>query len=1059
LLLACTPSVLALIAATPAYAHSAKHHAKAEPQLAMADTAATNTDAAASSAAAQPAQPAPVPQATDQNNQAQAIVVTGIRGSLQRDLNVKRNAPGVVDAITAEDVGHFPDSNVATALSRVPGVTVQRASNPRGEAQDVTIRGFSRDFNETLFDGRKISTASGNRSIDFSTVGADFVGQINVLKTPDVTLSSAAIGGTINVLYPKPFDHPGLRVAATVSGSYQDESKRITPVGGLLVSDTFADDTVGVLADVVYTRHDTRTNNVYVHGWPGGYYAPCQLAGSTATTCNPTNSTSAPADQQRTVLGWFEQQMGAQQQNSRDERVDGRIALQWHPSDSLMLTLDDNYSRQKIREQDYGFGIWFNQTSFRNVKLDSNGTTVDFIQPGSQTDFDSTLNTTINKTNQTGLNVKWDASENLHFDADGAYAKSWLNPGLAVSSDNADVGYGFGPGPALGIAINGDSTNTIPELHSYGYLGDPTRWADTSVMGSHVTVRSVNHNTDTLKQVRLMGTWDQPNFKLQFGGQYYEDHYHFTAANTFANNFWQAYAGYGPASSPGLPPCSPTVTSGCYTGVPLPASIFTGSISTNGFIPGYSGALPPELLVYPVGPYQAYLGSLGNPQATFIPGFNYPAGGVGTNFTGTFDLANDQGQFRDITEKTLAPFVRANFDVDLGSMPFHFNAGLREEITHVSSEGLGQLPTAITQAQGDPTLLTVTLGPASQLTSKVSYSYLLPSMDMRLEVTPQFQLRLDASRTLTRPTLSLLYPQLNISTLQRVGALTASGGAPKLKPYLSDNFDASAEWYYQRNSYISVDFFLKHVTNFIVGGTTNQTINGVIDPTTGQPAVFHVTQQVNGPEATVRGVEVDLQHVFGDSGFGIQANGSLIGTNKPYNPKDISTSGFAVTGLSNSANVIGFFDKYGFEARVAVNWRDAYLLQFGQVQNTGAFGSEPTFVNPSTTVDFSASYQVNPNINVFFEALNLTDATASTHGRFKNQLLDVYKYGRRFTAGVRFKFQEAAATPVPPPPAPPPPPPPAPAMQTCPDGTVVAATAACPVPPPPPPAPAKPERG
>jgi TonB-dependent receptor len=300
---------------------------------------------------------------------------------------------------------------------------------------------------------------------------------------------------------------------------------------------------------------------------------------------------------------------------------------------------------------------------------------------------------------------------------------------------------------------------------------------------------------------------------------------------------------------------------------------------------------------------------------------------------------------------------------------------------------------------------------------------------------------------------------MNISTLQRVGALTASGGAPKLKPYLSDNFDASAEWYYQRNSYISVDFFLKHVTNFIVGGTTNQTINGVIDPTTGQPAVFHVTQQVNGPEATVRGVEVDLQHVFGDTGFGIQANGSLIGTNKPYNPKDISTSGFAVTGLSNSANVIGFFDKYGFEARVAVNWRDEYLLQFGQVQNTGAFGSEPTFVNPSTTVDFSASYQVNPNFNVFFEALNLTDATASTHGRFKNQLLDVFKYGRRFTAGVRFKFQQEASAPPPPPPPAPPPPPPAPAMQTCPDGSVVQATASCPVPPPPPPAPAKPERG
>src|SRR3546814_4851964 len=86
---------------------------------------------------------------------------------------------------------------------------------------------------------------------------------------------------------------------------------------------------------------------------------------------------------------------------------------------------------------------------------------------------------------------------------------------------------------------------------------------------------------------------------------------------------------------------------------------------------------------------------------------------------------------------------------------------------------------------------------------------------------------------------------------------------------LSDNFDIAAEWYYQPNSYASIDFFLKNVSNFIVGGTQRQTINGVIDPTTGQPAVFSVTQQVNGPEATVRGVELAWQHVFGNSGFGL----------------------------------------------------------------------------------------------------------------------------------------------------------------------------------------------
>src|SRR3546814_5769525 len=98
----------------------------------------------------------------------ETIVVTGIRGSLQRNLDIKRNAAGVVDAISSEDIGKFPDSNVAASLQRLPGVSIQR-SGARGEPQGITVRGFGGDFNETLYDGRRISTATGGRSVDFST--------------------------------------------------------------------------------------------------------------------------------------------------------------------------------------------------------------------------------------------------------------------------------------------------------------------------------------------------------------------------------------------------------------------------------------------------------------------------------------------------------------------------------------------------------------------------------------------------------------------------------------------------------------------------------------------------------------------------------------------------------------------------------------------------------------------------------------------------------------------------------------------------------------------------
>ncbi len=920
------------------------------------------------------------PQASDPSV-VEEVIVTGLRGSLQRNLDIKRNSAGVVDAISAEDIGKFPDSNVAASLQRLPGVSIQR-SGARGEPQGITVRGFGGDFNETLYDGRRISTATGGRSVDFSTVGADFVGGLSVLKTPDVSLSSSSIGATVNVAFPKPFDHPGRRMAFSASGSLQDDAGKVVPTVGALFSDTFADNKFGLLADVMYTRHDTQTNRVYVSGWPGGYYTPCQLTAA----CTPAQLTAG-----KTVLGWFEQQAGATQIYTKDERLDGRIALQWAPADGVTVTLDDNYSRQNVRADNFGYGIWFNQDGLRNVKLDPNGTTVDFTQAGSQTDFTAGTDRSVLRTNQTGLNVQWDVSDNLKFEGDASYAKSWLNPGGEITSDNADVGYGFGIGPSLGISIGGSSDGTLPVLHNYGPNGDGARWADTSVIGSHVVVRQAQQNTDVVKQARFAGSWEQEGFKIKAGGAYLEDHYKFQQRNTFVNNFWQAYPGYGPAS-------------GANGGVMVPANLFTDKVSTKDFIPGFDGALPPYLLKFDAHAYQQFLTNLGNPQTKNIPGFNYTGSGVGTQFTGAFDMALDNGSIRDITEKTWSLFVKANFDVDVAGMPFHFNARVREENTHVTSAGFGQVPTAITRSAGDPTLLTVTLSNPQSVSTKSNYSYLLPSVDMKLELTDTVHLRLDASRTLTRPGLNMLTPVASVGTGQRVGALTASGGSPSLKPYLADNFDGAVEWYYKPNSYAAVNFFIKDVSNFIVGGTQRQTINGVIDPTTGQPAVFSVTQQVNGPEATVRGVELAWQHVFGDSGFGFNANATFVSTNKPYDPKDISQSGFAITGLADSANLVAFYDKNGLEARVAVNYRKEYLRAFGQNQNTGAFGSEPTFENPNLQIDFSTSYALTKQINLFFEALNLTNEVQSTHGRFDNQLLDVFAYGRRYTAGARFRF-------------------------------------------------------
>ena len=984
-------SLVALTLAAPALAQTAdaqnaQTNQPAPVQPAVAAPAGTVTASEAGTPQDQATQPA---IGNTAGAEGEDIIVTGLRGSLQRNLDIKRNATGVVDAISAEDIGKFPDSNVAASLQRLPGVSIQRSGN-RGEPTGITVRGFGGDFNTTLYDGRRISTATGGRQIDFSTVGVDFIGQLSVFKTPDVTLSSNSIGATVNIEFPKPFDHPGFRMAASGSGSIQDRSGKVVPTAGLLLSNTFANDTLGVLADVIYTRRDTTSNRVSVSGWAGGFYAPCQLAGSTSTTCAPSTDVTAAPGNRANITGWFPQQYVISQEAVKDERVDGRIALQWHPSESVMVTIDDNYSRQEIVTKIPALGVWFNQGALRNVTLDENGTAVNFSQPnGSPTDFTAARNTQVLQTNQLGGNVKWDVSDNFSVNGDVAWAKSWLNPsGNTIGSQNGDIGYGGAQANSAGVSITGNSNNSFPSLTQTGPRGDAANFLNQGIIGSHVVVNQTQNNVDELKQGRLTATWKQDDLTIKFGGQYYEDKFNLSNKSTFTNNYWQAYAGYGGPSGQG-------------SGIaPLPSSLYQGTVNLgSNFIPGFKGTLPSSLIVFDPAAYQNYLTSLGNPQTQTIPGFNNVTG-----FTGTFDQQVDPNSVQQITEKTWSLYMNVAFQTEIASMPFHFAAGVRNENTHLVSVGQGRLPTSISTSTADPTLLNLNFGAVSPISARSNYSYLLPSIDTRLEVTDKLQLRFDASRTLTRPGLGNLNPVLAVGVGQRVGALTGSGGNPNLKPYLADNFDVAAEWYYQRNSYLSVDFFLKNVSNFIVGGVTRQAINGVIDPTTGSLANFAVSQQVNGPDATVRGVELAWQQVFGDTGFGFQANATFVNTNRPYDDKNISQTGFAITGLANSANFVGFYDKNGFQFRTALNWRDEYLLQFGQNQNTGSFGSEPTFVDQSFQVDLSTSYDVNKQFSVFAEALNVNNNQQSTHGRFDNQLLDVFDYGRRYTAGVRFHF-------------------------------------------------------
>jgi iron complex outermembrane receptor protein len=936
----------------------------------------------------------------------QEIVVTGIRGSLERALQIKKMSLGVVDAISAEDIGQFPDSSIGEAMERIPGISVSRGNSLSetnstiGNATGVTVRGFGPQFSETLIDGRPIAGGgTGSRSIDFSSIGAEFVGEIDVHKTPDFSLSSGDIGATLNIKYPKPFDHPGMQARAFGSETDYTLDGGARPAFGALFSDTFDDGKFGILLDGDYTDHHVTAHHVSVVGWVGTYFNTCQLAGGPACTYDAKGNLTTPVS---THPAWAPQEYQIFLERTDERRKDGRAVFQWHPTDAVMVTLSDDYSDDRILTQSGGFSNWFNESGMSNVQMDPNGTVTDFTYGPAPTDLDGAVNGSYIKTNTPGLNVLWDVSDDWSGELDADQSVSQENPNNMITSWGQDVGFGpSGPGGSAGTC------NAPSQTECNGYTGGifvpspgslmyPTGFgpnndgnADpTNIIGSHVDIIATGPATDTINQVKLDATWQRGSTKVNFGMQFVGDKRTSYSYTTFinGNNEWELFAGYGPASH----------NSG---GLALPASLFTSSFSTADFIPGWgnNGKLPPTLPWYSPYAVTAYEESLGvgaaNPN--YGPTNGYPF------YDGTVTPVLQPGSPTLVQEKDYSPFVTANHNFNFGGMQLRTAAGLRYDRTDVTNGGVATLPTSLAVQPADHTAFSFTETPPEFIEPSISYHYVLPSLDLNLLVRPDLKVRFDLSRTETKPPIGDVVPTLSLTGL-RVGALAAKGNNPKLLPYLSDNLDLGVEWYYASNDYVSLDAFFKHVSQFPVSETVETTINGVIDPTTGTLAQFAETTFLNGPSADVRGLEAGWQQML-MWGFGFQINGTLVATNAPYNRYAL-TNQFALPGLSNEANLVAFYQRHGFQARVALNWTGSELLQFGQTNAGGTFGTEPTFLNPTTELDFSTSYDINSRVSVYFEGNNLTNSIYSTHGRFDNQQLDVVAYGPSLTLGVRAKL-------------------------------------------------------
>lgn len=727
------------------------------------------------------------------------IVVTGIRASLRESLALKRDAQGVVDGITAEDMGKFPDTNIAESLQRITGVSIDRSI---GEGSTVTVRGFGPNYNLVTLNGRQMptstldggATAPTSRLFDFANLSSDGIAAVEVYKTGRADIESGGIGSTINIRTPRPLDKPGLHGSVAVSGMYDSSSNAkntpITPEVSGIVSDSFLDDRIGILIAGTYHKRKAGNNEAYV-GWKNGRTGS-DKAGELAQPGDPraANITNRPTgDQIYTVP----QNAGIGINDIERERINGQAVLQFKPSDTLTGTIDYTYSRNRVTVRSNSIGVYFNNND--TVSSWTGGAVASPIfyterfkaSEGKDVSYVSNLSANQSENNSIGGNLQWKPEGAFSFELDGHHS-------IAKSGPTNK----YGTSTSVSTAIFGAASQTIDFTHYMPVLSIKMQPGIDLTDASRIQATGNSFRNgmfrDEINQVQFKGRYDHGGLldSVDFGISYVDNKVR-SAYGYLQNNTW---GGAGPASD--LPDSLFTLATipDKYPGLKTDGSLLIPQIFTKNF----------ETLV---GNLESLYKMCSKPQS------GTPLGPDTCLAQYTVD--------RHISEKTLAPFLQANVKFDAFGRPAHLYAGVRYEKTWIDSAALVPVATGTKWVSANE-LNVVYSGKSDFTTLSGAYQNWLPSFDFDISPLKNVKLRASYGHTIARADYGSLQGGQTIDSLFRVDGGTGSQGNPGLLPYKSKNLDFSAEWYYRPDSYISVGYFHKSVVNFIGTGQVKKPV-------------------------------------------------------------------------------------------------------------------------------------------------------------------------------------------------------------------------------------------
>ncbi|WP_240309563.1 MULTISPECIES: TonB-dependent receptor [Sphingomonas] len=957
----------------------------------------------------------PAPPATAQEAQGTDVVVTGIRASLRSSRNIKRDSQGVVDAISAEDIGKFPDTNLAESLQRITGVSIDRTN---GEGSKVTVRGFGPDFNLVLLNGRQMpasglgdgASAPTSRSFDFANLASEGIAAVEVYKSGRATLPTGGIGSVINIRTPRPLDRPGLRGSVGFKAVYDTsrfEGSKLSPEISGIVSDTFADNRIGILVSGSYQRRRS-SQAQFSAGWREGYLGNENNWGSLAMPGDPryANIQNRP---DATDIYQVPQNAAYDFIDVDRKRINGQLVLQARPTDNLTATVDYTFSQNTVDARTNSIGVWFNHNNTSSSWTDGPVAGPNFyaesFTAGEAKDLAITgayaANRSINKS--LGGNLAWKGWGGARLELDAHHSTAESKPTTP-----------YGSSIAVGTAIFGvqnqrvDFTTDMPVISVSMYPGSEI--AASNIRPSGNAFRTA-YMKDQINEATLRAGYDfDSSFikSIDFGATYTENKVR-SAYGFIQNDTWG-----GTLSAAQTPDDLFTLTN-----LPHNLAGMDGSQS--------SAIIPNYFQINTVGLINLLQSQLNVCAASIVPGACIAA------YTAD----------RRITEKSLAPYLQTTHRFKLFNNPANLRLGVRYERTKVNSTALVPLPTGTTLVSFNEITVVQPQNSSTFTTLKGEYHNWLPAVDFDMSPMRDFKLRASYSHTITRADYGRLQGGLTVNSPARPnGGSTGQQGDPGLLPYKSKNIDLSAEWYYNPLSYISVGYFHKTVSNFIGDTTTQSPRFGLTNP--GQGAAFLAARAALGPDASfaqvlsyiqtnypaayvggavpgirglpgdpalvftvtspinsdqvghLHGFEFNIQHSFWNTGFGAILNYTIVKSDTGYqNTLRYTEPQFAITGISNSANAVLFYDKNGLQARVAYNWRQGFL---------SGYGSDPFYVDSYGQVDASASYEFRKGITAFVEGINITKADRRGHERANQAVFFAQPGYSRYNAGVRFSF-------------------------------------------------------